>query len=126
MMQLRVVFFFSSRRRHTRFDCDWSSDVCSSDLAIELTSSINESNLLDQKIEVSFTDGEDLTKRIGNFIHSRMHLIRYIWPYDNEHPTVIRDADFPIDAETQIKVMRITWEDPQKNLFSTGDPFDAQ
>src|SRR5438270_9843096 len=26
------VFFFSSRRRHTRFDCDWSSDVCFSDL----------------------------------------------------------------------------------------------
>src|SRR2546430_9921624 len=25
------AFFFSSRRRHTRFDCDWSSDVCSSD-----------------------------------------------------------------------------------------------
>src|SRR2546430_4530961 len=29
---LQVAFFFSSRRRHTRFDCDWSSDVCSSDL----------------------------------------------------------------------------------------------
>src|SRR2546430_3916683 len=29
---MRSVFFFSSRRRHTRFDCDWSSDVCSSDL----------------------------------------------------------------------------------------------
>src|SRR5260370_7750441 len=28
------VFFFSSRRRHTRFKCDWSSDVCSSDLII--------------------------------------------------------------------------------------------
>src|SRR2546430_13811434 len=28
-----MIFFFSSRRRHTRFDCDWSSDVCSSDLA---------------------------------------------------------------------------------------------
>src|SRR4030065_2013958 len=27
-----VFFFFSSRRRHTRFKCDWSSDVCSSDL----------------------------------------------------------------------------------------------
>src|SRR6266478_9195505 len=27
-------FFFSSRRRHTRFDCDWSSDVCSSDLRV--------------------------------------------------------------------------------------------
>src|SRR5207237_6393884 len=26
------TYFFSSRRRHTRFKCDWSSDVCSSDL----------------------------------------------------------------------------------------------
>src|SRR5260221_8113271 len=34
MMKFRfcVVFFFSSRRRHTRSLCDWSSDVCSSDL----------------------------------------------------------------------------------------------
>src|SRR5690606_39713144 len=30
--QIRVFFFFSSRRRHTRFSRDWSSDVCSSDL----------------------------------------------------------------------------------------------
>src|SRR2546430_3101308 len=28
-----MYFFFSSKRRHTRFDCDWSSDVCSSDLS---------------------------------------------------------------------------------------------
>src|SRR3989338_10595301 len=28
----KVLFFFSSRRRHTRWNCDWSSDVCSSDL----------------------------------------------------------------------------------------------
>src|SRR5689334_3236514 len=32
MHALTVVFFFSSRRRHTRWNCDWSSDVCSSDL----------------------------------------------------------------------------------------------
>src|SRR5260370_28820313 len=30
-----LFFFFSSRRRHTRFKCDWSSDVCSSDLFVE-------------------------------------------------------------------------------------------
>src|SRR5207249_6079003 len=29
---LRLAFFFSSRRRHTRSKRDWSSDVCSSDL----------------------------------------------------------------------------------------------
>src|SRR6266567_2203757 len=32
MVYFKFFFFFSSRRRHTRFDCDWSSDVCSSDL----------------------------------------------------------------------------------------------
>src|SRR5207253_4308506 len=30
------VFFFSSRRRHTRWPRDWSSDVCSSDLVLAL------------------------------------------------------------------------------------------
>src|SRR3972149_6617735 len=29
---VRLCSLFSSRSRHTRFDCDWSSDVCSSDL----------------------------------------------------------------------------------------------
>src|SRR5467141_4382346 len=32
MLFLWYFFFFSSKRRHTRFKCDWSSDVCSSDL----------------------------------------------------------------------------------------------
>src|SRR5690606_26083241 len=31
-----LFFFFSSRRRHTRFSRDWSSDVCSSDLKQDL------------------------------------------------------------------------------------------
>src|SRR6266568_5312146 len=34
-------FFFSSRRRHTRWNCDWSSDVCSSDLEIVAASGID-------------------------------------------------------------------------------------
>src|SRR5437762_14259390 len=29
---MHILFFFSSRRRHTRYIGDWSSDVCSSDL----------------------------------------------------------------------------------------------
>src|SRR2546426_9504894 len=31
---MMVLFFFSSRRRHTRLQGDWSSDVCSSDLVV--------------------------------------------------------------------------------------------
>src|SRR5436190_16349985 len=33
-LEFLFIFFFSSRRRHTRSLCDWSSDVCSSDLAV--------------------------------------------------------------------------------------------
>src|SRR3712207_8477664 len=33
-----MFFFFSSRRRHTRYWRDWSSDVCSSDLLFSLSS----------------------------------------------------------------------------------------
>src|SRR3954463_6007595 len=37
-MPVCFFFFFSSRRRHTRLSCDWSSDVCSSDLSDRLVS----------------------------------------------------------------------------------------
>src|SRR6267142_4636612 len=35
-----AFFFFSSRRRHTRLTCDWSSDVCSSDLVARLADDV--------------------------------------------------------------------------------------
>src|SRR5690606_39969473 len=41
IQRLYNYFFFSSRRRHTRFSRDWSSDVCSSDLYREKTQQIN-------------------------------------------------------------------------------------
>src|SRR5438067_8974612 len=34
-MMYNFLFFFSSRRRHTRSKRDWSSDVCSSDLEVQ-------------------------------------------------------------------------------------------
>src|ERR1022692_1997028 len=36
-----ITFFFSSRRRHTRLQGDWSSDVCSSDLGYSLAKRSN-------------------------------------------------------------------------------------
>src|SRR5260221_8314615 len=47
LVTVDLLFFFSSRRRHTRSLCDWSSDVCSSDL----TGSRNESAHVDGFIE---------------------------------------------------------------------------
>src|SRR5256886_12650763 len=54
-MGLAVVmfchFFFSSRRRHTRFDCDWSSDVCSSDLEASAVNSMR----MTEPLRIEFT-----------------------------------------------------------------------
>src|SRR5256886_10694885 len=53
------VFFFSSRRRHTRFDCDWSSDVCSSDLLQRME---DDGNAFDPKSRIE-SRVADLAKR---------------------------------------------------------------
>src|SRR6266571_6932208 len=46
LSRLFFFFFFSSRRRHTRLTCDWSSDVCSSDLVMRIGNMIRQ--LLDE------------------------------------------------------------------------------
>src|SRR5688572_33197322 len=51
-MMLGCFFFFSSRRRHTRFDCDWSSDVCSSDLPFPADVIAGRDPQLEKAIEV--------------------------------------------------------------------------
>src|SRR2546430_3503284 len=58
-------FFFSSRRRHTRFDCDWSSDVCSSDLVH------GEANFVVRFAPASVLDGGCGTGRVGRELARR-------------------------------------------------------
>src|SRR5258706_7979160 len=43
-------FFFSSRRRHTRLVSDWSSDVCSSDLAMSFANAHSYERMADPKV----------------------------------------------------------------------------
>src|SRR5690242_14493599 len=49
----RGRFFFSSRRRHTRLTCDWSSDVCSSDLAMLVLPRLSDSDAAIASVTVS-------------------------------------------------------------------------
>src|SRR5205085_6345026 len=56
-------FFFSSRRRHTRFDCDWSSDVCSSDL------------IRGNRAEVSITIKEGSSQLIGPLVTVKLYYL---------------------------------------------------
>src|SRR2546430_13755795 len=57
-------FFFSSRRRHTRFDCDWSSDVCSSDL---LLTQLVRANPEQSTISLSFVTGKPVLRLYERF-----------------------------------------------------------
>src|SRR3712207_5350176 len=59
------VFFFSSRRRHTRYWRDWSSDVCSSDLAgiRKAERTITFENFLFKQGNVSYAFAEALAER---------------------------------------------------------------
>src|ERR1017187_1751551 len=54
------LFFFSSRRRHTRYIGDWSSDVCSSDLKKLTTKKSMTSKRLERQDEFSSYVGVDL------------------------------------------------------------------
>src|SRR5690606_39998494 len=62
-------FFFSSRRRHTRFSRDWSSDVCSSDLlgfsSVMMDGSLKE----DVKTIADFEYNLDVTRRVVELAH---------------------------------------------------------
>src|SRR2546430_3623505 len=62
MLEYCLFFFFSSRRRHTRFDCDWSSDVCSSDL--------NKSVVI-ERAELS-----DAVRRVSQLADQRSHAVK--------------------------------------------------
>src|SRR3712207_1985777 len=59
-----LLFFFSSRRRHTRYWRDWSSDVCSSDLAIVLAAGAS-SRMGSPKQTLSYR-GESLLRRAAH------------------------------------------------------------
>src|SRR3972149_3190149 len=59
-LESSLIFFFSSRRRHTRVDCDWSSDVCSSDLQEVVAVAASAEKLHPDVQFISEIGGEDM------------------------------------------------------------------
>src|SRR6266480_7085104 len=59
-----VFFFFSSRRRHTRLTCDWSSDVCSSDLSYALYPHMTVRQNLGYGLKVRRTPKQEIEARV--------------------------------------------------------------
>src|SRR5260370_15974739 len=87
----RCFFFFSSRRRHTRFKCDWSSDVCSSDLRVIVFANqfVDTITLLPAPFSV-------LARLLLNRVLLRIHILRFEY-----------QADFVEDARNVVGKMPI-------------------
>src|SRR5258706_9398148 len=67
-----VFFFFSSRRRHTRLVSDWSSDVCSSDLALALADVGEQAELVAEAADLDQDDA--LADERRGLEHAHLHL----------------------------------------------------
>src|SRR5690606_39806268 len=76
---------FSSRRRHTRFSRDWSSDVCSSDLTVEIPKII-------EKLYPDLEPSEVMT--VSEAVHASMGIQSTGGLFD--------EADLPADAEFMV------------------------
>lgn len=111
---------------HQHVDVDWQLEPIH-DGALKLTSVVEDVKLEPQEFRISFSDvADDLPKRIDTIIRSRMHRIRYIWPYEPRIPTVIRDVSFSVSEGTELTVQPIRWLDPGRNAFESGMPFHAR
>jgi ABC-type phosphate/phosphonate transport system substrate-binding protein len=113
---------------HGWADLDWKLKVFH-DGALELTSTVNgiSGKVTEQTIPISFTDvTEDLTRRIVDVIHTRLNRIRYVWPFEDSNPTILRDVGFVLKTGSRVWVQQITWIDPERNKFEFGDEFEAK
>jgi len=109
---------------HEHIDYRWTLKPIH-DNAAQLESIIPGSGLDNQQFQISFRDSHGLTERIESIVRSRLHRIRYVWPYSGNSPIVIRDTSAGLTPDSRVKVQRITWLDPRRNQFRQGPVFDA-
>jgi ABC-type phosphate/phosphonate transport system substrate-binding protein len=110
---------------HKRPDVRWTLEPIH-DGAVVLHSVVLGYEVDEQAFQLSFRDEQDLTARIVSIIQSRVHRIRYVWPYSGSAPIVLRDSAFALQAGAPVKVQRITWIDPERNEFRAGEVFGSR
>src|SRR6266480_5342806 len=107
-IDILIFFFFSSRRRHTRLTCDWSSDVCSSDLfSPEL---------------IEFGVGEKVIPATPTTLIAMLRAIAYGWKQEALAQNAQEISDLGRELHERISVMAEHWGKVGKNL---GDAVGA-
>lgn len=111
---------------HKHFDVLWTLRKTHED-ALTITSEFPDFNVPPQTFHLSFKRGdrESLVARIEDQISNNMHRVRDVWPFDDETPTVLRDVKFNISSGSEVRAMKITWNDLTNNDRVVGAPFRA-
>src|SRR5437588_12770457 len=104
-------FFFSSRRRHTRSLCDWSSDVCSSDLRGGASPGNVTSTYCSSSVRASSARRSE-ERRVGKECRARG------WPYDEKKKNGKRGSD----TGEQLPLMRAQDESDLNSRTSLVTP----
>lgn len=114
---------------HQWADLDWKLELIH-DGALKLTSIVNgidQKKVKPQVFRISFADAqEELTRRLVTVIHTRLNRIRYLWPFENRVPTVLRDVGFFLPPGSRVPVRKIIWTDPERNEFRLDDEYEGE
>src|SRR6267143_2786308 len=100
-MVCSFFFFFSSRRRHTRWNCDWSSDVCSSDLGGMTTTEYRSHFALWSMLAAPLIAGNDLrnmTPEIHDILTNKDEIAVGQDPLGRQGHRVRKDGDLEVWA----------------------------
>lgn len=116
-------FVLEDRDLHKRADMTWTL-ASVHDGALTLTNTLDSSfGESAEEFSISFVDRNDLPQRIADLVRSRLRRIRYIWPYEQKYPAVLRDLDFTPDH--RVLVQKISWLDRKRNEYEEDTPFPA-
>jgi ABC-type phosphate/phosphonate transport system substrate-binding protein len=119
-------FVLADADLHVHVDMTWTLES-THDGALTLTSTLDSFGALADRysntFSISFVDKNDLPQRIADLVRSRMPRIRYLWPYEEKYPAVLRDLDFTPDEH--VLVQRLKWLDPKRNEYEKEMPFPA-
>ena len=107
------------------FDYQWTIEL-PHDQAATLRSKVRFfDQVQEQEFHLSYRGLEDLTGRIGTVMRTRLHRVRYLWPYNNETPTILRDVDFALERGDTAFVLRVEVEDALRARIRVGGAAQA-
>src|SRR5690242_21546105 len=119
-------FFFSSRRRHTRLTCDWSSDVCSSDLDEPVWSRAAVLTGFSQYRPVDGRPADDSTAVLVWYAGDAIYFgIRAYEAHGHVVRATLADRD-NIDADDRIEILLDTYLDHRRAVMFAVNPLGVQ